>query len=213
MHFLDLWATRTSPTTSQRKTLKRRSTLSRRLIWRQEIFPPRSATTSSVALSTSSSTKTPSALRTISSTTVQTSLSSLPTHCFLSRVMAFDGQNSNNIHIRVCTLLACEFDSEDSCGARVNTTTRFTKITVKGNLQKEEGTFYMPLTLNYNLKTIAQTVYCDTNNATNGTFVQMTTTAAQNNVLVFGLLGRSSAGHLYAVFFLVVLGVVKCFLF
>jgi hypothetical protein len=126
--------------------------------------------------------------------------------------MAFDGQNSNNIHIRVCTLLACESDAPYSCGARINTITKFTKITVNAHLQKEEGTFYMPLTLNYNLKPIMQTSYCDTNNGTNGTFVQLTTTAAQENILVFGLLGRSSARKLYAVFILVILGVVNCFI-
>jgi hypothetical protein len=128
------------------------------------------------------------------------------------KVMAFDGQNSNNIHIRVCTLLACESDAPYSCGARINTITKFTKITVNAHLQKEEGTFYMPLTLNYNLKPIMQTIYCDTNNGTNGTFVQLTTTAAQENILVFGLLGRSSARKLYAVFILVILGVANCFI-
>ncbi|KAJ3636655.1 hypothetical protein MTP99_000176 [Tenebrio molitor] len=128
------------------------------------------------------------------------------------KVMAFDGQNSYNVHIRVCSLLACEFDEAYSCGARINTTTKFTKITVNAHLQKEEGTFYMPLTLNYNLKPIMQTSYCDTNNGTNGTFVQLTTTAAQENILVFGLLGRSSARKLYAVFILVILGVANCFI-
>jgi hypothetical protein len=107
--------------------------------------------------------------------------------------MVYDGLSSYNTHIRLCSLVVCANESKESCGARVNATTRFRKITVKGNFPRDDAAFYTPLTLNYNLQPLSKTLYCDTNNATDSTFVQLTTGQAEGNVLVFGLFGQTNA--------------------
>ncbi|CAH1363841.1 unnamed protein product [Tenebrio molitor] len=109
------------------------------------------------------------------------------------QVAVYDGWSSYNTHIRLCSLVVCANESQDSCGARVNATTKFRKITVKGNFPRDDAAFYTPLTLNYNLQPLSKTQYCDTNNATDSTFVQLTTGLAQDNVLVFGLFGQTNA--------------------
>nr|XP_008196062.1 PREDICTED: vanin-like protein 1 [Tribolium castaneum] len=150
------------------------------------------------------------------------------------KLMAYDGMvnyNEIQLHIRTCSLLFCENDSNDSCGKRQETTsTKFTKITVSGNLPTDNTTFYTPVTLNTYLLTIPQIPYCDTQNGTDTTYVQLSTPKAQQNLLVFGLLGHTqapiddhndngddddgnSAVKASSLLLLVVLSVVKCLLY
>ncbi|XP_044263230.1 vanin-like protein 1 isoform X2 [Tribolium madens] len=111
------------------------------------------------------------------------------------KLMAYDGlvgYNEIQLHIRICSLLFCENDSKDSCGKRQETTsTKFTKITVRGNLPTDNTTFYTPVTLNTYLLSMPQTTYCDSQNGSDTTYVQLSTTKVQQNVLVFGLLGHT----------------------
>ncbi|XP_008196019.1 vanin-like protein 1 [Tribolium castaneum] len=137
------------------------------------------------------------------------------------KVMAYDGPVSYgnvNAHIRVCSLVACESDSDTSCGKRVDVGVKFTKITVKGDLITDETypTYYTPLTLNTYLQPLTQTIYCNNKNSgSNSTSVQLTTTKAQKDVLVFGILGTTTASaaapSVYAcsVLFVTILSLIK----
>ncbi|RZC27673.1 CN hydrolase domain containing protein, partial [Asbolus verrucosus] len=70
------------------------------------------------------------------------------------KLMAYEGKvifDRSYVYIRVCSLLACQNETRDSCGARINGTTKFTKISVDGRVPKDGTTFYTPITLNYGL--------------------------------------------------------------
>lgn len=133
--------------------------------------------------------------------------------------MAYDGPVSyGNVdaHVRVCSLVSCENESDDSCGARSGVSTKFTKITVEGNLITDDThpTYYTPVTLNSFLQPLTQTSYCNSKNGTESTYVKLSTTRAQKDVIVFGILGittASSASSLYlsSILFLTILSVVK----
>ncbi|XP_044263792.1 vanin-like protein 1 [Tribolium madens] len=132
------------------------------------------------------------------------------------KVMAYDGPVSYgnvNAHVRVCSLIACENDSDDSCGKRVDVGVKFTKITVKKNLISDETypTYYTPVTLNSYLQPLVQTTYCNNNS----TSVELTTAKAQKDVLVFGILGTTTASaaaplvYAHGVVFLIILSLTK----
>jgi pantetheine hydrolase len=110
------------------------------------------------------------------------------------KVMAFDGVvpfDRSTAHIRVCSLVACRDDSDESCGVRVTTGTKFNKMAVYGNFEKDNTTFYTPLTLTYDLLPITKSLFCD-NKRANGS-IELSTTELQQNVLVFGLFGRTNS--------------------
>ncbi|XP_063905157.1 vanin-like protein 1 [Zophobas morio] len=125
------------------------------------------------------------------------------------KLAAFDGIvkiDDTNHHVRICSLLACENDSNDSCGNRLESTnTKFTKLTAKGNLKREDKTFYVPITVDSFLLPMQQTKFCNNRNETNSTYVELTTLQAQTDVLVFGLLGKtvSAAASVHALGFFV----------
>ncbi|XP_063905158.1 vanin-like protein 1 [Zophobas morio] len=137
------------------------------------------------------------------------------------KVAAFDGIveiDDTNHHVRICSLLACENDSNDSCGNRLESTnTKFTKLTVKGNLKREDKTFYVPITVDAFLLPIQQTKFCNNHNETNSAYVELTTLQAQADVLVFGLLGKTvsaaSSVHALGFFVLVAFTILKLVVF
>lgn len=132
--------------------------------------------------------------------------------------MAYDGlitYGNVETHVRVCSLVACENDSDDSCGARADVNSTFTKITVEGNLLTDNThpTYYTPMTLNTYLLPLSQTDYCNNKNGTDSTYVKLSM-QSQKNVLVFGILGTvSSAVNLYSlsIVVLIIISVFKNF--
>jgi hypothetical protein len=64
-------------------------------------------------------------------------------------------------------------------------------MAVYGNFEKDNTTFYTPLTLTYDLLPITKSLFCD-NKRANGS-IELSTTEPQQNILVFGLFGRTNS--------------------
>ena len=106
--------------------------------------------------------------------------------------MVYDGRivyDRRSLRVQICALVSCETDSVDSCGKRLDTSTEFTKISVRGNFSSKEIS-YLPLALDYDLLPLDNVAYCQNNN-TDFLSVELTATN-QTKVFVFGVLGQAN---------------------
>ncbi|RZC33617.1 vanin-like protein 1 -like [Asbolus verrucosus] len=111
------------------------------------------------------------------------------------KLMVYSGKSTladEEQNIRVCSLLACKDNSKDSCGERASSTTKFIRISIGSQVESDNTTFYVPLTLNNDLRPIKETSYCEQSDSNNATYIQLNTYRTQSEVLVFGIYGTSA---------------------
>ncbi|KAK5648920.1 hypothetical protein RI129_003812 [Pyrocoelia pectoralis] len=95
--------------------------------------------------------------------------------------------------IRVCALIACLNETEDSCGFRTNTShksTTFKSIEIQTTVDVTNDTHNQPSTLRADLMPITDYVYCETRISESKVRIKMAITSPQDGLVTFGIYGR-----------------------
>lgn len=120
--------------------------------------------------------------------------------CNFSRLAVFEDDvtlGNRKMHVSGCSLLACETDSNDSCGGRLaNTTTKFRKIKISGSFKNNSDSFYVPISLKSDLSTVTSTTYCTPSTEQNMTEVEFSAAELTDGLLVFGIVERSGSSQI-----------------
>lgn len=97
--------------------------------------------------------------------------------------------------VRVCALVACLNETDESCGERVNTTSKghlFKVLQIHAVISKGNDTYNQPSTLQTNLRPISDYYFCETEvNQGTKTRLTMAITSPQDSILTFGIYGRT----------------------
>lgn len=127
-----------------------------------------------------------------------------------SRMVVFEDDDASvggqKLRVSGCSLIACETDSYDSCGARVaNITTKFRKISIFGTFKNNSDSFYYPISLKSDLSTVTASTYCARPSEQNTTDIQFSTLQQQDQILVFGIIGRSGSSKMQCIGFILMI--------
>ncbi|KAK5648919.1 hypothetical protein RI129_003811 [Pyrocoelia pectoralis] len=95
--------------------------------------------------------------------------------------------------IRVCALIACLNETEDSCGFRTNTShqsIKFKSIEIQTIVDVTNDTHNQPSTLKADLTPVADYTYCETMINVSKMKIKMAITSPQDSLVTFGIYGR-----------------------
>ncbi|XP_031328999.1 vanin-like protein 2 isoform X2 [Photinus pyralis] len=123
--------------------------------------------------------------------------SSVPKPDYGHRITIYKGLTSYGSKIlggiRVCALVACLNETEESCGFRTNTShksAKFKSIEIQAVVDITNDTHNQPSTLKADLTPVSDYVYCETMISESKMKIKMAITSPQDSLVTFGIYGR-----------------------